>query len=108
MDNTNNNQGNQNQNKNTGNGGGGGPNIDLSTLSSLLGGIPQVQQKKATIIDHIAPFVKMLSPKWGDVIVGILKNLELEKLLAVTKNEETLEKTVREEEAKLEKGENQK
>ena len=48
-----------------------------------------------------------MSPKWGDVIVGILKNLELEKLLAATKNEEELEKTVRQEEEKLEKQQQQ-
>ena len=99
--NTNNNNNNQNSNNNISNSGGSG--IDLSSIGSLLGMIPQAEEKKATLIDYITPLVKAMSPKWGDVIIGILRNLELEKLLAATKNETELEKTVRTEEARLEK-----
>jgi len=100
----NNNSNNQNNNSNNGNNAGGGSGIDLSSIGSLLGMIPQAEEKKATLIDYITPLVKAMSPKWGDVIVGILRNLDLEKLLAATKDEKELEKTVRKEEARLEKG----
>lgn len=65
--------------------------------------IPQQEEKKKQLVDYIAPIVKAMSPKWGDVIVGILRNLELEKLLSITKDEKELEKAVREEEEKLER-----
>lgn len=92
------------QNKGGTSNSGGTP--DLSALGGLLGMIPQQEEKKAKLVDYIAPIVKAMSPKWGDVIIGILKNLELEKLLSITKDEKELEKVVREEEKKLERQSN--
>ena len=78
--------------------------IGFDALLSLL---PQEQQKtqKDKVFDAIAPLVKAMSPKWGDVIIGILKNLEFSKLLPLAQDHNELEKVVKEEETRLEKNE---
>jgi len=70
---------------------------NLSNLGSVLGVLPQAK-KKSILMDMVAPIVKVMSPKWGDIIVEILKNMDLEKLLLITQSEKELEKHVREEE----------
>jgi len=62
----------------------------------------QVEEKKTDVFDKIAPVVKAISPKWGDAIILVLKNLDLTKLLPLAESEEKLKEKVKEEEIKLE------
>ncbi|XP_002164949.1 probable serine/threonine-protein kinase DDB_G0286465 [Hydra vulgaris] len=105
--NTNNNNNNNNvssNNKSQNNNTSQQTGLAIDTLLSLL---PQEQQKtqKDKVFDAIGPLVKAMSPKWGDVIIGILKNVEFSKLLPLAQDTKELEKVVKEEELKLEKNE---
>lgn len=73
----------------------------FQALIPMLSMLPQDKQKEK-ILEYIEPIVKQLSPKWSDKIVEILKQLDVSKLLSLAKNNEELESTVKQEEAKLE------
>ena len=64
--------------------------------------------QKEQIIEKISPVINQMSPKWGEKITGILKGLDITKLLPLAEDTNELEKKVKEEEARLETEEQKK
>ena len=62
--------------------------------------IPE-EKKKEFIKNKIGPVVMQLSPKYGELIIGILMTFELSKLLPLADDTKKLEETVHEEEDKI-------
>ena len=79
-------------------------NNGMEAIGNLLGNLPQENQKDM-VFAYLGPIIKGMSPKWGDAIIAILKNIDIPKLLALGKDDKELERTVKEEERKLEEEE---
>lgn len=76
----------------------------IEAIGAIIANLPHEQQKDM-LFGYLGPIIKALSPKWGDAIIAILKNVDIPKLLTLGKDEKELEKTVKEEEEKLEEEE---
>merc|ERR1712226_799925 len=76
----------------------------IEAIGNIIGSLPHEQQKDM-LFGYLGPIIKGLSPKWGDAIIAILKNVDIQKLLSLGKNQKELEETVKDEEKKLEEEE---
>lgn len=66
------------------------------------------EKMKQLLKEKIGPIVMQLSPKYGEVIMGILMSFDLTKLAPLAEDQEKLKETVKEEEKKLEENEKRK
>lgn len=81
---------------------------NIGKVVSQIDVILPEEKRKELIKEKIGPVVMQLSPQYGGIILGILMNFDLSKLLPMAEDPQKLEKTVKEEERKLEEKEKQK